>query len=175
MTFCWTAWQPYRLSYILGLYKSIFYLPKDHFLKFWWKNVQNWLIWKIDFFWNNKIPENGPCVSRRNSCIGQGCSSTYMVVRLSNKRAKTTKNAFLPLKWPFVGQSDNHVGWATSLTYMWVFWTCVFQKSIFFKKFNFSKFCFIFHYSNIFILSKFSVFFKVWTAQNFHFFQIFHF
>ena len=56
MTFCWTAWQPYRLSYILGLFMSFFYLPKDHFLKFWWKNVQNWWIWKIDFFWNNKIP-----------------------------------------------------------------------------------------------------------------------
>ena len=54
--FCWTAWQPYRLSYILGLKRSFFYLPKDHFLKFWWKNVQNWWIWKIDLFWNNKIP-----------------------------------------------------------------------------------------------------------------------
>ena len=67
-----------------------------------------------------KISENGPWVSRRNSCIGQGCSSTYMVVRLSNKRAKTTKNAFLPLKWPFVGQPDNHIGWATSLAYTWI-------------------------------------------------------
>ena len=133
MTFYWTAWQPYRLSYILCLYMSIFYLPKDHFLKFWWKNVQNWWIWKIDFFWNNKIllykiqkkknkffeiwilefgcfkksqffkstnsehffikiSGNGPWVNRRYSCIGQGCSSTYMVVRLSNKRGK---NAFL--------------------------------------------------------------------------------
>ena len=64
-----------------------------------------------------KISGNGPWVSRRYSCIGQGCSSTYMVVRLSNKRAKTTKNAFLPLKWPFVGQPDNHIGWATSLAY----------------------------------------------------------
>ena len=34
--------------------------------------------------------------------------------------AKITKNAFLPLKWTFVGQSDNHIGWATSLAY-----TCV--------------------------------------------------
>ena len=67
-----------------------------------------------------KISGNGPWVSRRYSCIGQGCSSTYMVVRLSNKRAKTTKNAFLPLKWPFVGQPDNHIGWATSLAYTWV-------------------------------------------------------
>ena len=56
MTFCWTAWQPYRLSYILGLYMSFFYLPKDHFLKFWWKIVQNWWIWKMDFFWKIKIP-----------------------------------------------------------------------------------------------------------------------
>ena len=67
-----------------------------------------------------KISENGPWVSRRNSCIGQGCSSTYMVVRLSNKRAKTTKKAFLPLKWPIVGQPDNHIGWATPLAYTWV-------------------------------------------------------
>ena len=43
-----------------------------------------------------------------------------MVVRLSNKRAKTTKNALLPLKWPFVGQPYNHIGWATSLAYSWV-------------------------------------------------------
>ena len=43
-----------------------------------------------------------------------------MVVRLSNKRAKTTRNAFLPLKWPFVGQPENHIGWATSLGYSWV-------------------------------------------------------
>ena len=31
-------------------------LPKDHFLRFWWKNVENWGIWKIDFFWNNQSP-----------------------------------------------------------------------------------------------------------------------
>ena len=70
-----------------------------------------------------KISWNGPLVSRRNSCIGQGCSSTYMVVGLSNKRAKTTKNAFLPLKWPFVGQPDNHIGWATSLAYEYLLLT----------------------------------------------------
>ena len=67
-----------------------------------------------------KISENGPWVSRRNCVLGKWCSSTFMVVRLSNKRAKTTKNAFLPLKWPFVGQPDNHIGWATSLAYSWV-------------------------------------------------------
>ena len=66
------------------------------------------------------ISGKGPWVSRRYPCKGQGCSSTYMVVRLSNKRAKTTKNAFLPLKWPFVGQPDNLMGWATPLTYTWV-------------------------------------------------------
>ena len=67
-----------------------------------------------------KISGNGPWVSRRYWCIGQGCSSPYMVVRLSIKRAKTTKIAFLPLKWPIVGQPDNHIGWAPSLAYTWV-------------------------------------------------------
>ena len=64
-----------------------------------------------------KISENGPWVSIRYSCIGQGCSLTYMVVRLSNKRAKTTKNAFLPQKWPFAGWPDILSDWATSLAY----------------------------------------------------------
>ena len=67
-----------------------------------------------------KISGNGCLVSRRKSCIGQRCSSTYMAIRLSNKRAKTTKNACLPLKWPFVGQPDNHISWATPLVYTWV-------------------------------------------------------
>ena len=70
-----------------------------------------------------KISGNGPWVSRRNSCIGQGCSSTYMVVRLSKKRSNNTKNAFLPLKGPFVGQPDTLIGWATSLSYTWVSYT----------------------------------------------------
>ena len=35
-------------------------------------------------------------------------------------RAKNTKDAFLPLKWHFVGQRDNHIGWAISLAYTWV-------------------------------------------------------
>ena len=56
MTFCWTVWQPCRLSYILVLYVSFFYLSKDHVLRFWWKNIKNRWIWKIDFFWNNQIP-----------------------------------------------------------------------------------------------------------------------
>ena len=64
------------------------------------------------------ISGNGPWVSIRNSSIGQGCSSTYTDVRLSNKRLKNTKNAFLPLKWPFVWQPDDHIGWATSLVYL---------------------------------------------------------
>ena len=51
-----------------------------------------------------------------------------MVVRLSNKRVKTTKNAFLPLKWPFVGQPDNHIGWAISLVYSWV--SSTYQRTI---------------------------------------------
>ena len=43
------------MSYTLGLYRGFFYLPKDHFLKFWWKNVQNWWIWKIEFFETTKF------------------------------------------------------------------------------------------------------------------------
>lgn len=38
---CWTALQPFRLSYILSLYMSSFYLPKDLLQKFWPENVQN--------------------------------------------------------------------------------------------------------------------------------------
>ena len=34
-----------------------------------------------------KISVNAPWIRRRNSFIWQGCSSTYMVVRLSNKRS----------------------------------------------------------------------------------------
>ena len=70
-----------------------------------------------------KISGNGRWVSRRNSWIGQGCSSTYMVVRLSNKRSKNAFLVFFALKWPFVGQPDNHIGGATSLAYSWVSFT----------------------------------------------------
>ena len=34
-----------------------------------------------------KISGNGPWITRKKSWIGQGCSSSYMVVRLSNKRS----------------------------------------------------------------------------------------
>ena len=67
-----------------------------------------------------KISGNGPWVSRSNSCIGKGCSLTYMVIRLSNKRGKNAFLVFFALNWPFVGQPDNHIGWATSLAYTWV-------------------------------------------------------
>ena len=67
-----------------------------------------------------KISKNGPWINKRYSCIGQGCSLTYMVVRLSNKRSKNAFLVFFALKWPFVGQPDNHIGWATSLAYTWV-------------------------------------------------------
>jgi len=45
-----------------------------------------------------KISENGPWVSKRNSRIDQGCSSTYMVFRLSNKRGKNVFLVFFALK-----------------------------------------------------------------------------
>ena len=97
---------------------------------FWILNTGILLFQKSQFFKSTnsehfftKISGNGPWVRRRNSCTGQVCSSTYMVVRLSNKRAKTTKKAFLHLNWPFVGQPDNHKGWTTSLSYTWVHFT----------------------------------------------------
>jgi hypothetical protein len=40
------------------------------------------------------------------------------IVRLSNKRLSYCLNTFLPLlsvKWPFVGQPDNFICWATSM------------------------------------------------------------
>ena len=93
-------------------------------------NIGIWWFQKIQFFKSSnsehfftKISGNGPLVRRRNSWIGQGCSSTYMVVRLSNKRGKNAFLAFFALKWPFVGQPDTHIGWATSLAYSWLSFT----------------------------------------------------
>ena len=65
---------------------------------FWKKKIQNggfskWPFFKIDnsqkFF--VKISWIGPWVSRIDWCEGHWCSSTYMVVRLSDIRAKTAK------------------------------------------------------------------------------------
>ena len=59
-----------------------------------------------------KISGNGPWVLRRNSWIGQGCRSSIWLSGCPTKghfRAKNTKNAFSPLKLPFVGQPDNHI------------------------------------------------------------------
>ena len=96
-----------------------------------------------------KISGNSQRVSRMNSCIGQGCSSTYQVVRLINKcvfRVFCTKMTFGWTAW----QPDNQIGWATSLAYPWVhsthqrtiFWNfgekmlkiCGFWKIDFFKQ-----------------------------------------
>ena len=43
--------------------------------------------------------------------------------------AKITKNAFLPLKWPFIGQPDNHIGWATSLALRWI--SSIYPRTLF--------------------------------------------
>ena len=54
-------------------------------------------------------------------CEGHGCGSTYRVVRLScksNFSAKRSKNTFLTLKWPFLGQPDNPKGWTTSMLFL---------------------------------------------------------
>jgi len=50
----------------------------------------------------------------------------FMFVELKNQfliflqKCLTPKKTFLLLKWPFFGQPDNHIGWATSLAYTWV-------------------------------------------------------
>ena len=59
---------------------------------------------KSQFLKSTKISGNGPWVNRMNSCIGQGCSSTYKVVKLSNKR---------PV-------AKMYIGWATSLSYTYM-------------------------------------------------------
>ena len=54
-----------------------------------------------------KISWNGPLVNRID-----WCSSTYMVVRLSETRA-----AFLGCFCPYVRQPHDHIGWATSMPF----------------------------------------------------------
>ena len=92
-----------RFSYLWNLcvskYPEPSYIPlwemrqkKLNFLKFWilelccFKKSQFFKSIISEHFFT-KISGNGPWVTRRNSCIGQGCSSTYKVVRLSNKRS----------------------------------------------------------------------------------------
>ena len=74
--------------------------------KFKMADFSKWPFFKIANSWNffAKISQIGPWVSRIEWCEGHWCSSTYMVVRLSDIRTKTGKSCifcvfmlFLPL------------------------------------------------------------------------------
>ena len=68
-----------------------------------------------------KFPWIGSWVSRINWCEGHWCSSTYMVVRLSDIRSKTGKTCIfcvLGCFCPYVRQPHNHIGWATSMPFV---------------------------------------------------------
>ena len=45
-----TVWWPYRLNHINALGINLFYWPKDKALKFLRKNIENWWLWKTQFF-----------------------------------------------------------------------------------------------------------------------------
>ena len=85
------------------------------------KKFQNSRLKKTEFF---KIANSqicivkilwiGPLVSRIDWCEGHWCSSTYIVVQ---KQPKNTKNAFFACFWAYVQQPQNHIGWATSMTF----------------------------------------------------------
>ena len=65
-----------------------------------------------------KISGIGPCVSRINWCERQRCDSIYMVVRLSDvTTGKKCIFCVFACFRPYIGQPDNHLGWATSLPY----------------------------------------------------------
>ena len=91
------------------------------------KKIQNGRLKKRSFFTSVnsqyffvKILWIRPWVSRIGWCEGHWCGSTYMAVRLPNISSKTAKNpkkAFFACFWAYVGQSLNHIGWATSMPF----------------------------------------------------------
>ena len=59
-----------------------------------------------------------PLVSGIDWCGGHWCGSTFIVVRLSDTSSKTAKNAFLGCFWAYVGQSQDHISWATPMPFV---------------------------------------------------------
>ena len=57
----------------------------------------------------------GPWVNTINWCKGHHCCSTCPAK--AQKKAKKTKNAFLTVNIPYVGQPDNHIGCATLMPF----------------------------------------------------------
>jgi hypothetical protein len=65
----------------------------------------------------------GPWVSRTNWCKRHQCDSINIFIRLSDKRPKTSKNAFFVFFAcfrPYVELPDNHIGWALLIN--WSYW-----------------------------------------------------
>ena len=47
----------------------------------------------------------------------------HKAVRRKLKKGVNTKNAFLPFFWAYMGQPDDHIGWATLLPYASIYST----------------------------------------------------
>ena len=84
--------------------------------------IQNGPLKKTEFFkiinshyFFLKISWIGPWIDAKSIDV---CSSTYMVVRLSDissKKAWKHKKCISPRFWAYVGQPHGHIGWATSM------------------------------------------------------------
>ena len=59
----------------------------------------------------------GPWVSRIDWCEGHWNVATYMVVRLSDKQPKNTKNTFFVCFWAYVGQPHDLISWAVPMPF----------------------------------------------------------
>ena len=106
-------WVPSILTHNLWL---IFMRMKQRKIFFFWKKKSKWLSFSIPlilniFFWKFQGLHIGPWASRINWCERHWCGSTYMVVWLSDISSKA--GCFRA----YVRQPDNHIGWATSMSF----------------------------------------------------------
>ena len=89
-------YQNFQKSLLTNKLWDVFMGMKQNFFFFLKKKIQNGRLKKSAFFkiansqfFFVKISWIGPCVSRIDWCEGHQCDSTYMVVSLSDVRAKT--------------------------------------------------------------------------------------